>query len=247
MLLAVENLVVKYGKIMAVSGVSLAVDEGKIVALVGANGSGKSTILRTISGLIHPAGGRVVFDGQEIQSLRGYQITRRGVIHVPEGRMVVPHFTVEENLRTGTFLITNKAVISERLEAVYTYFPNLKQREKQRAGTLSGGEQQMLAIGRGLMMGPRLLLLDEPSLGLAPLIIENIYEILKKINLSGTAILLVEQNVYEALALSYRAYVLENGRISMEGPCSELMNAPEVKEKYLGGSLSADCGYKTSV
>jgi branched-chain amino acid transport system ATP-binding protein len=240
-LLAVENLVVNYGKIRAISGVSLTVGEGEIVALVGANGAGKSTILRTISSLMHPAGGRIIFNGQEIHSLKGYQVTRKGVIHVPEGRMVVPHFTVEENLRTGTFLISDKAIISERFEEVYNYFPHLKQREKQRAETLSGGEQQMLAIGRGLMMRPRLLLLDEPSLGLAPLIIDNIYEILKKINLNGTAILLVEQNVYEALALSSRAYVLENGRISLAGSSSELMNDPEMKERYLGGSILSNC------
>jgi branched-chain amino acid transport system ATP-binding protein len=239
-LLVVENLAVNYGKIRAVSGVSLTVGEGEIVALVGANGAGKTTVLRTISALMRPAGGRVVFNGEEIHSLRGYQVTRKGVVHVPEGRMVVPHFTVEENLRTGTFLAADKAVISERLGEVYTYFPNLKQREKQRAGTLSGGEQQMLAIGRGLMMGPRLLLLDEPSLGLAPLIIEDIYEILKKINLTGTAILLVEQNVYEALSLSSRAYVLENGKISLTGSSSELMNNPEVKEGYIGGNISSN-------
>lgn len=242
MILKVENVVVNYGKIRAISDVSLTVNEGEIVALVGANGAGKSTILRTISSLMHPASGRIVFDGQEIHSLSGFRVARKGVIHVPEGRMVVPHFTVEENLLTGTFLIKDKAIIAKRLEKVYTYFPILKEREKQRAGTLSGGEQQMLAIGRGLMMGPRLLLLDEPSLGLAPLIIKGIYEILKKINSNGTAILLVEQNVYEALGLSSRAYVLENGKVALEGPSNELANDPRVKEGYLGGNISSSSG-----
>jgi branched-chain amino acid transport system ATP-binding protein len=242
-LLTVEHLMVNYGKIRAISDVSLAVGEGEIVALVGANGAGKSTILRTISLLIRPAGGSIVFDGQKIHALSGFQVARKGVGHVPEGRMVVPHFTVEENLRTGTFCVADKAVVAKRLEEVYAYFPILKKREKQRAGTLSGGEQQMLAIGRALMMGPRLLLLDEPSLGLAPLIIEDIYKIIKKINLNGTAILLVEQNVYEALALSSRAYVLENGRIAVEGSSSELANDPRVKEGYLGGNISSNCGH----
>ena len=243
MLLTVENLIVNYGKIRAISDVSLAVGEGEIVALVGANGAGKSTILRTISLLIRPSGGRIVFDGQEIHSLSGFQVARKGVSHVPEGRMVVPHFTVEENLRTGTFCVADKSVVSKRLEEVFAYFPILKEREEQRAGTLSGGEQQMLAIGRALMMGPRLLLLDEPSLGLAPLIIEDIYKIIKKINLNGTAILLVEQNVYEALSLSSRAYVLENGGIALEGSSSELANDPRVKEGYLGGNISSNCGH----
>jgi branched-chain amino acid transport system ATP-binding protein len=241
MLLKVENLVVNYGKIKAVSEVSLVVGEGEIVALVGANGAGKSTILRTISALHRPAGGRILFRGEEIHSLRGYQVARKGIIHVPEGRMVVPHFTIEENLLTGTFLVSDKTVIAERLEAVFSYFPILRARARQKAGTLSGGEQQMLAIGRGLMMDPDLLLLDEPSLGLAPLIIENIYQILKKINQDGTAILLVEQNVYEALELSSRAYVLENGKIALEGPSRELINDQRVKEGYLGGNITSNC------
>ena len=242
MLLEVKNLIVNYGKIRAISDVSLTVGTGEIVALVGANGAGKSSILRTISLLIRPSGGRIVFDGQEIQTLSGFQVARKGVGHVPEGRRVVPHFTVEENLRTGTFCVADKAIVSKRLEEVYTYFPILKARQKQRSGTLSGGEQQMLAIGRALMMGPRLLLLDEPSLGLAPRIIEDIYKIIKKINLNGTAILLVEQNVYEALSISARACVLENGRIALEGASSELVNDPRVKEGYLGGSISSGCG-----
>lgn len=241
MLLKVENLVVNYGKIKAVSEVSLEVGEGEIVALVGANGAGKSTILRTISALHRPAGGRILFRGEEIHSLRGYQVARKGIIHVPEGRMVVPHFTTEENLLTGTFLVSDKTVIAERLEAVFSYFPILRARARQKAGTLSGGEQQMLAIGRGLMMDPDLLLLDEPSLGLAPLIIENIYQILKKINQDGTAILLVEQNVYEALELSSRAYVLENGKIALKGPSRELINDQRVKEGYLGGNITSNC------
>ncbi|MGE5605383.1 MAG: ABC transporter ATP-binding protein [Bacteroidota bacterium] len=241
MLLKVENLVVNYGKIKAVSEVSLEVGEGEIVALVGANGAGKSTILRTISALHRPTGGRIVFRGEEIHSLRGYQVARKGIIHVPEGRMVVPHFTAEENLLTGTFRVSDKTVIAERLEAVFSYFPILRARARQKAGTLSGGEQQMLAIGRGLMMDPDLLLLDEPSLGLAPLIIENIYQILKKINQNGTAILIVEQNVYEALELSSRAYVLENGKIALEGTSRELINDQRVKEGYLGGNITSNC------
>lgn len=241
MLLKVENLVVNYGKIRAVRDVSLVVGEGEIVALVGANGAGKSTILRTISALHRPAGGRIIFRDEEIHSLRGYQVAHKGIVHVPEGRMVVPHFTTEENLLTGTFLVSDKKVIAERMEAVYSYFPILRERAKQKAGTLSGGEQQMLAIGRGLMMDPDLLLLDEPSLGLAPLIIENIYQILKKINQDGTAILLVEQNVYEALELSSRAYVLENGKIALEGPSRELINDQRVREGYLGGNIASNC------
>lgn len=241
MFLKVENLVVNYGKIRAVRDVSLVVGEGEIVALVGANGAGKSTILRTISALHRPAGGRIIFKDEEIHALRGYQVASKGIVHVPEGRMVVPHFTTEENLLTGTFLVSDKKVIAERMEAVYSYFPILRARARQKAGTLSGGEQQMLAIGRGLMMDPDLLLLDEPSLGLAPLIIENIYQILKKINQDGTAILLVEQNVYEALELSSRAYVLENGKIALEGPSRELINDQRVKEGYLGGNITSKC------
>jgi len=239
MLLEVENLLVNYGKIRAVNGISLTVNDGEIVALVGANGAGKSTTLRTISSLMHPSGGRIVFDGEEIQQLPGFQVARRGIVHVPEGRMVVPHFTVEENLRTGTFLYSSRSTMASRQEEVFFYFPILKERRKQRAGTLSGGEQQMLAIGRGLMMGPRLLLLDEPSLGLAPIMIKNIYEILCKIHSNGTAIVLVEQNVGEALELSSRVYVLENGRIAIEGSSRELANDPRVKEGYLGGHISS--------
>lgn len=238
MLLEVENLFINYGKIKAVNGVSFTVDDGEVVALVGANGAGKSTILRTISSLMHPASGRIIFGGEEMHRLPGYQVTRRGIVHVPEGRMVVPHFTVEENLRTGTFLNSDKSAMASRQEEVFSYFPILKERRKQKAGTLSGGEQQMLAIGRGLMMGPRLLLLDEPSLGLAPIIIENIYDILHKINRNGTAIVLVEQNVVEALNISSRAYVLENGRITLEGSSRDLANDPRVKEGYLGGHIS---------
>lgn len=238
MLLEVENLAINYGKIRAVREVSIKVDNGEIVALVGANGAGKSTILRTISSLMHPATGRIVFNGEEVQRLPGFQVARRGIVHVPEGRMIIPHFTVEENLRTGTFTSSDKSTVSSRLEEVLSYFPILKARRKQRAGTLSGGEQQMLAIGRGLMMGPRLLLLDEPSLGLAPIIIKSIYEIIKNIHAKGTSILLVEQNVFEALEISSRAYVLENGRITLEGASCELVNDSRVKEGYLGGTIS---------
>ena len=233
-MLEVKDLKVSYGAIQAVQGVSFRLDQGEIVALIGSNGAGKSTILRTISGLERAKGGSVVFEGGELTKLKAHKIVERGSAHVPEGRRVFPGLTVTENLRMGANLIQDKAKIAENLGKVFEIFPRLKERERQQAGTLSGGEQQMLALGRALMTEGKLLMLDEPSMGLAPIIVEEIVEVIKKINAMGTSILLIEQNAFLALSTASRAYVLETGKITMEGDSKKLLNDDRVKAAYLG-------------
>ncbi len=232
-LLAIESISVAYGKRRALDGVSLTVAAGEIVTLLGANGSGKSTTLRTISGLVRPARGRVVFDGRDITRAAPDAIVAAGVAHVPEGREIFPQFTVYENLLMGGFT-ASPAAVRDGVERAFALFPVLRGRARQRAGTLSGGEQQMLAIARALMIRPRLLLLDEPSLGLAPLVTREIFGVIERINAGGATVLLVEQNARRALALAARAYVLETGRVVMSGGAQELAADPHVRAAYLG-------------
>ena len=223
-----------YGHIEALKGISLSVDEGEIVTLIGANGAGKSTTLRTISGLIHPRRGEILLDGKAITGLAPHRITALGVGHAPEGRRVFPRMTVRENLEMGAFLASQPDRLRRGLERVYTLFPRLKERENQTAGTLSGGEQQMLAIGRALMAEPRILLLDEPSMGLAPNLVELIFDIIVDINQQGTTILLVEQNAHMALATAQRGYVLQTGRITLQDSAEQLRENAMVRRAYLG-------------
>ncbi|GMO00343.1 ABC transporter ATP-binding protein [Parageobacillus thermoglucosidasius] len=234
-MLKVENINVFYGNIQALKGVSLEVKEGEIVTLIGANGAGKSTLLKTISGLIKPKQGDILYEGQSIAGKAAQTIVKRGISHVPEGRRVFANMTVEENLELGAFLRKNKQEIQQDFEKVYHLFPRLYERRKQLAGTLSGGEQQMLAIGRALMARPRLLLLDEPSMGLAPLLVKTIFHIIGEINSFGTTILLVEQNANMALSVADRAYVIESGRVVLSGLAEELNDSEQVKKAYLGG------------
>ncbi len=233
-MLEVKDLKVSYGAIQAVQGVSFRLDKGEIVALIGSNGAGKSTILRTISGLERAKGGSILFEGEELVRLKAHKIVERGIAHVPEGRRVFPGLTVTENLRMGANLLRDKAKITESLGKVFDIFPRLKERERQQAGTLSGGEQQMLALGRALMTEGKLLMLDEPSMGLAPIIVEEIFEVIKRINAMGTSILLIEQNAFLALNTASRAYVLETGKITMEGDSKALLDDDRVKAAYLG-------------
>lgn len=233
-MLEVKDLQVSYGAIKAVQGVSFKLDKGEIVALIGSNGAGKSTILRTISGLEKAKSGSIMFEGTELTRLKAHKIVEQGIAHVPEGRRVFAGLTVTENLKMGANLIRSKSQITEDLERVFDIFPRLKEREKQQAGTLSGGEQQMLALGRALMTNGKLLMLDEPSMGLAPIIVEEIFEVIKKINDMGTSILLIEQNAFLALNTASHAYVLETGKITMEGPSEQLLNDERVKAAYLG-------------
>jgi len=234
-ILEVENLHVHYGELIALKGVSLNIGEGEIVALLGANGAGKSTTLKTISCLLKPTSGHIRLQGEEITGLSPHQVVQRGIAHAPEGRAVVPHFTVRENLMVGAYTEKKKEKISKSLQKVFEQFPILRERLKQTAGTLSGGEQQMLSIGRAMMSNPKILMLDEPSLGLAPIITEQIFEIIKRINSLGTAILLVEQNAYAALEFSHRGYILEVGSITLQGDAEKLKSNEEVKKRYLGG------------
>jgi branched-chain amino acid transport system ATP-binding protein len=235
-MLEIKNLAVNYGAIVALHGISLSVPDGKIVTLIGANGAGKTTTLKTISGLLKPADGEIIYDGKNIAGLPPHQIVARGVSQSPEGRMIFANLTVLENLHLGAYLQKDKQVIRRELEHVYVLFPRLKEREKQIAGTLSGGEQQMLAIGRALMSRPRLLLLDEPSLGLAPLLVKTIFEKIVAINREqGLTILLVEQNANLALEISHFGYVLETGKVVLQGDTRELRQNPKVKSAYLGG------------
>ncbi len=233
-LLEVQDLSVFYGSINAVKGVSFTVNEGEIVTLIGANGAGKSTILHTISGLLHPQAGSVVFDGHELVGIDPHKILELGLAQVPEGRRIFLQMTVEENLQMGAYSRPRNE-IDESLENVYARFPRLKERRKQIGGTLSGGEQQMLAMGRAIMSKPKLLMLDEPSMGLAPILVEQIFDIIKEYHKAGTTILLVEQNAQAALSVADRAYVLETGRISLSGTGKELMQSDDIRKAYLGG------------
>ena len=234
-MLKVENINVYYGAIHALKGISVDVKEGEIVTLIGANGAGKSTILRTISGLLRTKTGNILFEGNSVASMAPEEIVKKGISQVPEGRRIFANMTVEENLELGAYIRSDKPGIRKDIDKVFERFPRLGERRKQIAGTLSGGEQQMLAIGRGLMSQPRLLLLDEPSMGLAPLLVKEIFSIIKEINASGTTILLVEQNANMALSIAHQAYVLETGRITLSGSAKELMESEEVRKAYLGG------------
>lgn len=234
-MLAVTNLTVSYGAIRALKGVSFTVERGEIVSLIGSNGAGKTTTLHAVSNLIRKQGGSVVFDGEDITSLAPDHIVRRGLIHVPEGRRIFANLTVRENLEMGAFVRRDKAGIRSDMERVYELFPRLKERVRQVAGTLSGGEQQMLAMGRAIMSRPKLLLLDEPSMGLAPILVDEIFDIIKRINREGVTILLVEQNAYKAMTIASRVSILETGTVSMSGSAAELIHDPAVKSAYLGG------------
>ena len=233
-LLTIENLSVHYGAIRALHGVSISVEPGEIVTLIGANGAGKSTTLRAVSGLVKPSGGTITFDGKNLAGWAPHKILRLGLAQVPEGRGIFPNLTVDENLDLGAFARTDRKNLGGDRERVFALFPRLKERLDQRAGTLSGGEQQMLAIGRALLARPRLLLLDEPSLGLAPQLVQTIFKIIREINASGTTIFLVEQNAHMALRVAHRAYVLEVGSVVMQGDARQLAASDEVKKAYLG-------------
>lgn len=235
MMLEVENLNVYYGAIHALKGINFHLEEGEIVALIGANGAGKSTTLNTISGLLRPAKGTIVFQGEELTQTPPQEVVKKGIIQVPEGRKIFARMSVMENLEMGAYTQPDRVKFEENLEAVFSRFPRLKERQKQLGGTLSGGEQQMLAMARGLMSNPHLLLLDEPSMGLAPILVEQIFEIIQSINELGTSILLVEQNAQMALSIADRGYVLETGKTILDGTGLELLNNPQVEEAYLGG------------
>ena len=224
-----------YGHIHALKGVSLVVRPGEIVTLIGANGAGKTTTLRTISGLVKPRQGQVLLEGRDITRLPPHEIAALGVGHVPEGRRIFPRLTVLENLEMGAYLVRDPKELQRRLQAVFELFPRLYERQDQPGGTLSGGEQQMLAIARALMMGPKIMLLDEPSMGLAPVLVETIFDVLRRLNEEGTTILLVEQNAHMALQVAHRGYVIETGRIVLEGPAAQLAQDPQVQAAYLGG------------
>jgi branched-chain amino acid transport system ATP-binding protein len=233
-LLALEKLEVAYGGIRAVKGVDLHVEPGELVCLIGANGAGKTTTLKAITGLVRNGGGRIVYDGHDLAGLKPHEIARRGLALVPEGRGIFAQLTIEENLAMGAYARDDKAGVQADVERAYTLFPRLKERRGQVAGTLSGGEQQMLAIGRALMGRPRLLLLDEPSMGLAPLMVERIFEVIRTIAAEGVTLLLVEQNARLALEASHRGYVLEGGTVALQGVASELLHNPRIREAYLG-------------
>ena len=234
-MLEVKNLSVHYGMIQAVRNVDFKVNEGEIVSLIGANGAGKSTILKTLSGLIHPSEGEIVYLGENIASTSAKKIVEKGLVQVPEGRHVFPGLTVKENLELGAFLRKDKEEIQKDLEAVFERFPILKERKDQDAQTLSGGEQQMLAMGRALMTRPKLLLLDEPSMGLAPIFIKEIFNIIQEIQKQGTTVLLIEQNAKMALSIASRGYVLETGSVVLSGTGKELLESEDVQKAYLGG------------
>jgi len=234
-LLEIRDLNVSYGAIRALHGVSFHVNEVVVVTLIGANGAGKSTTLRTLSGLLPVTSGEVIYDGEAITGFEASRIVRKGVIHVPEGRRIFAPLTVRENLEMGAFTRTDKDEIQETMEHVFSFFPRLKERLEQAGGTLSGGEQQMLAVGRALMSKPRLLLMDEPSMGLAPILVEEIFNIIGEISQEGVTILLVEQNASMALSVADRGYVLETGTIHLEGAADMLANDPDVRAAYLGG------------
>jgi branched-chain amino acid transport system ATP-binding protein len=234
-MLKIENIVVAYGEIEALHGVSIEVDVGEIVAIIGSNGAGKSTLLNTISGLIRPKQGTIIYNDMQLNTMPPEKIVENGICQVPEGRRIFSYMTVLENLEMGAQLAENQKNYKQNLERVFLLFPRLKERIKQEGGTLSGGEQQMLAIGRSLMSNPKLLLLDEPSLGLAPVVVEEVYKVILEIRQAGTQILLVEQNAYQALKVANRGYVIETGNIVMSDTSSRLLQNDSVKEAYLGG------------
>lgn len=233
-MLKVEDIHVYYGNIHAVKGISFHVNEGEIVSLIGANGAGKSTVLKTISGVLRAKSGSISFLGHDISKVEAHKIVRQGIAHVPEGRRIFLKMTVMENLEMGAFTRKDKAEIQRDFERVFESFPRLKERRRQVGGTLSGGEQQMLATARALMSNPRLLMMDEPSMGLAPILVQEIFSIIQEINRRGTTVLLVEQNAKMALSIAHRAYVLETGRVVLSGDAKELLNNDEVKRAYLG-------------
>ncbi|GAB6181054.1 ABC transporter ATP-binding protein [Desulfotomaculum defluvii] len=234
-MLKLEDIHVFYGAINAIKGISLEVPQGKIVTLIGANGAGKTTTLNTICGLIKPQKGKILFEGSDITGLATQDIVKKGLTQVPEGRRIFANMPVYENLELGAFLNKNKKEVAKDLEKVYAKFPRLAERKNQMAGSLSGGEQQMLAMGRALMSKPKLLLLDEPSMGLAPILVKEIFTIIRELNEQGTTILLVEQNAKMALSIAHWGYVVETGKIVIEGDTNELLESPEVKKAYLGG------------
>ncbi len=234
-MLEVKDLVVSYGAIKALHGISFTVQQGEVISLIGSNGAGKTTTLHSISNLIKKESGTICFEGEDITDLAADKIVRRGLVQVPEGRRVFANLTVKENLEMGAYIRSDKAGIKQDMEQVFALFPRLKERVRQSAGTLSGGEQQMLAMGRSLMTKPKLLLLDEPSMGLAPILVDEIFSIIKKISAAGTTILLVEQNAYKALSIANRAYILETGSVIKSGNASDLIRDDAVKSAYLGG------------
>lgn len=234
-MLNVNDLNVSYGAIHALKGVTFNLQEGEVVALIGANGAGKSTTLNAISGLLRPDSGEISFEGEDLTQTAPAQIVRKGIVQVPEGRKIFARMSVMENLEMGAYTLNDKDQIQKHLERVFEIFPRLEERQRQMGGTLSGGEQQMLAMGRSLMANPRLLLLDEPSMGLAPILVEQIFEVIQSINEQGVSILLVEQNAQMALSIADRAYVLETGTVALSGAAETLMENPEVKAAYLGG------------
>jgi branched-chain amino acid transport system ATP-binding protein len=233
-MLEIKQLTYAYGDLQVLWGVDLAVQQGEIVTVVGANGAGKSTILRNVSRLLRPTGGSITFQGTDLGKLQPHQVVAQGLIQVPEARRIFPELTVVENLRMGSYLPATRPDRARNMDRVFSLFPRLAERRKQLGGTMSGGEQQMLAIARGLMANPRLLLLDEPSLGLSPLFVKNIFDIIKEINKQGTTILLVEQNVYQSLKISTRAYVLETGRVVLTGTGPDLLGNDHVRKAFLG-------------
>ena len=233
-MLEIKDIYVNYGAIQAIKGITITVNDGELVSLVGANGAGKTTILHTISGLLHATSGEILLDGVNLQKVPANTIINLGLAHVPEGRHVFSRMTVEENLRMGAYIINDPKQVSDGLERVYHHFPRLKERARQLGGTLSGGEQQMLATGRALMTNPKILLMDEPSMGLSPILVNEIFSIIEQLHASGITILLVEQNAKKALAVADRAYVLETGKISMQGSAKELAEDDRVRKAYLG-------------
>lgn len=233
-MLEIKDLVVSYGGVPALFGVSLNVKDGEVVSVVGSNGAGKSTLLRAISGLLKPESGELLLDGKSFHGKQAHEIVKQGIVMVPEGRHLFGRMNILQNMMMGAYQVSDKKEIASRLDKVYTIFPRLKEREKQLAGTLSGGEQQMVAIARGLMANPRILMLDEPSLGLAPIMVKEMFHMIKDIKENGVTILLVEQRLQDALMLSDRAYVLQTGKIVLEGRGQEFMNSPEVRQAYLG-------------
>ena len=233
-MLEIKDLEVFYGMIQAIKGISFEVNQGEVIALIGANGAGKTTTLQTITGMLQAKKGHIIFEGTDITKVPGHKIVSMGMAHVPEGRRVFSHLTVSENLKLGAFTRKDKNEIEETLQKVYKSFPRLEERKNQLAGTLSGGEQQMLAMGRALMSKPRIILMDEPSMGLSPIFVEEIFRIIREISAAGTTVLLVEQNAKKALSIADRAYVLETGNIVLSGDAEELMNNESIKKAYLG-------------